>query len=331
MNNQRSLISLSLVTGIVLMLAKFAAYFITNSNAIFTDALESIVNVLASSFAFYSIYLSSMPPDENHPYGHGKVEFFSVFIEGGLIFIAGLVIIGKAIYNIFYPSDLGNILEGIGIIAFTGVINYLLGTLLVKKSKSLHSLTLMADGKHLLTDAYSTLGLLVGLLLLYFTGIRLIDIILSLILGMFILYNGYKLLRKSVGGLMDESDVKLVEDVVNILQKNRKDAWIDVHNLRVQRYGTELHLDCHVTLPNYYDLNRVHAEVSEIDKLVNNNVALKTEFFIHADPCLPQCCHYCSVKNCPIRSEDKTIDITWNKELLIKNRKHFEYTIEQND
>lgn len=331
LNNQRGLILLSLVTGIILMLAKFAAYFITNSNAIFTDALESIVNVFASSFAFYSVYLSSMPKDENHPYGHGKVEFFSVFVEGGLIFIAGLAIIAKAVFNIFYPSDLENILEGIGIIAFTGVVNYLLGTLLVKKSKKLHSLTLMADGKHLLTDAYSTLGLLVGLLLLYFTGIRLIDIVLSIILGLFILYNGYKLLRKSVGGLMDESDVKLVEDVVNILQVNRKDAWIDVHNLRVQRYGTELHLDCHVTLPNYYDLNRVHAEVSEIDKLINKNVALKTEFFIHADPCLPQCCHYCGVKNCPIRSEDKVIDLTWNMELLIKNRKHFEYTIKPND
>jgi len=313
------------------MLAKFIAYYITSSNAIFTDALESIVNVVASSFAFYSIYLSSMPRDENHPYGHGKVEFFSVFIEGGLIFIAGLFILAKAIYNIFYPSDLENILEGIGIIAFTGLVNYILGKLLIVKSEKLNSLTLMADGKHLLTDAYSTLGLLVGLLLLYITGIRFIDILLSIILGIFILYNGYKLLRKSIGGLMDESDAKIVEDVVNILQVNRKDSWIDVHNLRVQRYGAELHLDCHVTLPNYFDLNQVHEEVSEIDQLINQNVSLKTEFFIHADPCLPKCCHYCGVKNCPIRSEDKTIDLHWNKELLIKNRKHFEYTLKQNE
>lgn len=326
MNNQRNLILLSLVTGIVLMLAKFLAYFITNSNAIFTDALESIVNVAASGFAFYSIYLSSVPRDENHPYGHGKIEFFSVFVEGGLIFLAGLFIIVKAVYNIFYPSDLENILEGIGIIAITGIVNYALGAFLLKKSKKLDSLTLMADGKHLITDAYSTLGLLLGLLLLYFTGIQFIDTLLSLALGVFIIYNGYKLLRKSVGGLMDESDAKIVEDVVNILQLNRKDAWIDVHNLRVQRYGTELHLDCHVTLPNYFDLNQVHSEVSEIDRLINKNVTLKTEFFIHADPCLPKCCHYCSVQNCPIRSEAQTIDIDWSKELLVKNRKHFEYT-----
>src|SRR5690606_30840022 len=96
--------------------AKFVAYSITHSNAILTDALESIVNVMASSFAFYSIYLASMPRDENHPYGHGKVEFFSALLEGGLIFIAGLVIVGKAIYNLYFPAEIHQILDGMGIL-----------------------------------------------------------------------------------------------------------------------------------------------------------------------------------------------------------------------
>ena len=174
------------------------------------------------------------------------------------------------------------------------------------------------------TDAYSTLGLLVGLALFYFTGIVMIDTLLSLGLGFFILYNGYKLLRKSVGGLMDESDVEMVTKVVSILQENRRDAWIDIHNFRIQRYGTELHIDCHVTLPNYYNLIQVHDEVSELDRLVNSNGNIKTELFIHADPCLPQCCHYCRVKNCPIRSEDKTIDIEWDMGVVIRNKKHFD-------
>lgn len=311
------------------MLLKFAAYFFTQSNAIFSDALESIVNVAASSFAFYSIYLSAIPKDQNHPYGHGKIEFFSVFMEGALIFIAGLFIIFKGIYNVFYPVELDNILEGLGIVFFTGVVNYILGSYLLKKSKGLHSLTIMAEGKHLITDAFSTFGLTVGLLILYFTGYQLVDVILSMILGLFILYNGYKLLRRSVGGLMDESDTKMLEEVVEVLQKNRKASWIDVHNLRIQRYGNELHLDCHLTLPNYFDLNQVHAEVSEVDALVNNHVQLKTEFFIHADPCLPQCCHYCNVQNCPIRSEDKKLDLLWDINLLSQNRKHFEYTADK--
>lgn len=324
MKSQKQLILLSIVTSVALMGAKFIAYWLTHSNAILTDALESIVNVVASSFAFYSIYLASIPKDENHPYGHGKVEFFSAFIEGGLIFIAGFLIVIKAIYSLFYPVEIEQILDGMVILAFTGVINFILGRYLVLKSKMFNSITLFADGKHLQTDAYSTLGLLVGLGLFYITQIVLIDTLLSLGLGLFILYNGYKLLRKSVGGLMDESDVEIVNKVVNILQDNRRDAWIDVHNLRIQRYGTELHVDCHVTLPNYYSLIQVHDEVSELDKLVNQNGNIKTELFIHADPCVPQCCHYCRVKNCPIRSEDKTVDIDWNLAVVTKNKKHFD-------
>lgn len=324
MKSQKSLILLSLITAVTLMVIKFIAYFLTSSNAIFTDALESIVNVIASSFAFYSIYLSSLPKDRNHPYGHGKVEFFSVFIEGGLISLAALLIIGKAIYNFFFPVALENLLEGMGLVTSTAVVNLLLGRYLLSKSKKSNSLTLMADGKHLLTDAISTMGLVVGLLLVYYTGFVIIDTLLSLALGAFIFYQGYKLLRQSVGGLMDESDVQLVEDVVEVLRKEKKDVWIDIHNLRLQRYGPDLHLDCHITLPNYFDLNRVHEEVSHIDKLVNDAVGLKTEFFIHADPCLPQCCHYCSVKDCPIRSAEKTIDIDWDIELLTRNLKHFE-------
>src|SRR5690606_32964873 len=115
------------------MLVKFAAYLLTSSNAILTDAMESIVNVVASGFAFYSIHLAARPKDSNHPYGHGKVEFFSVFLEGGLIFIAGLLILGKAIYNLFFPELLSNLLEGIGLIGFNGVVNFVVGTYLVKQ------------------------------------------------------------------------------------------------------------------------------------------------------------------------------------------------------
>lgn len=322
MNKQKNIIRAALATGIVLMLIKFAAYLLTNSNAILTDAMESIVNVVASGFAFYSIHLASRPKDRNHPYGHGKVEFFSVFLEGGLIFIAGVLIVGKAGYNIFVPEPVGNLTEGMGLIAFTGVANFVLGTFMVRQSHVLNSLTLHADGKHLQTDAYSTAGLLVGLLAMYFTGLLWIDIVLSLGLGLYILWNGYKLLRKSIAGLMDESDTKLVGDIAAILQRHRKEDWIDVHNLRVQRYGHELHIDCHVTLPNYYDLNRVHDEVSAIDDLVNAHLHADTELFIHADPCIPDCCNYCGVKGCPIRSEPQQKEVRWDGKNITKNEKH---------
>jgi len=323
LNKQKSIIRVALATGIVLMLVKFAAYLLTNSNAILTDAMESIVNVVASGFAFYSIHLAARPKDRNHPYGHGKVEFFSVFLEGGLIFIAGVLIVGKAGYSIFFPDPVGNLMSGMGLIAFTGLANFALGAYMVRQSRVLNSLTLQADGKHLQTDAYSTVGLLAGLLVMYLTGLVWIDIVLSLGLGLYILWSGYKLLRRSIAGLMDESDTKLVSEIASILQRHRENDWIDVHNLRVQRYGHELHIDCHVTLPNYYGLTRVHDEVSAIDELINTHLHANTELFIHADPCIPACCRYCRMESCLIRSAPQQKDVRWDEHVISKNEKHF--------
>lgn len=310
--------------SILLMLAKFVAYFITGSNAILTDAAESIVNVIASSFAFYSIYLTTLPKDENHPYGHGKVEFFSAFIEGVLIAIAGLIIVFKSGYDLIYPKPIAQLFEGASIIGATGVVNLIVGFYLIRTGKSHKSITLEADGKHLLTDAITSAGLVLGIVLIKITGIFLLDSIISILLGLYIIFNGYKLTRQSVGGLMDESNVDLVKSIIAILQANRKDPWIDVHNLRAQQYGADLHIDCHITLPYYFDLNQVHQEISEIDKLINGNADRKTELFIHADPCLPACCNYCTMKACPVRQEPFRRPIVWTVENATKNQKHFD-------
>lgn len=122
---------------------------------------------------------------------------------------------------------------------------------------------------------------------------------------------------------MDESNLELVKEVVEALQKNRQPSWIDVHNLRAQQYGADLHIDCHVTLPYYFDLNAVHKEISDIDKMINQEVSHSTELFIHADPCLPACCHYCKMENCPVRAEAFKGEIKWDMENVTKNQKHF--------
>jgi len=305
------------------MLAKFGAYLLTASNFILTDAAESIVNVLASDFAFFSIYLASQPRDENHPYGHGKVEYFSVFIEGSLIGIAGVIIIIKSVYSIFYPTIIHDLLTGAVIIGITGVINGALGYYMINKGKLLQSITIEADGRHLLTDMVTSAGLVVGLLLISFTKIMWLDSALSILVAAYILFSGYKLIRRSVSGLMDETDFAVITEIVKVLNDKRRDEWIDIHNFRAQKYGHELHIDCHLTLPNYFNLIQVHNEVKLVDKLINKEVT-KTELFIHTDPCLPECCYYCSMPNCPIRSEAKTEDITWTMDKIIRNKKHFE-------
>ncbi|WP_246101357.1 cation diffusion facilitator family transporter [Pedobacter westerhofensis] len=306
------------------MLAKFGAYFLTHSNAILTDAAESIVNVLASAFAFYSIYLATLPKDENHPYGHGKVEFFSAFVEGALISIAGLIIIFKSSYDLVFPKEIFQLLEGAVIIGGTGVVNLVVGYYLIRTGKKHRSLTLEADGKHLLTDAVTSAGLVLGILVIKITQVYWLDSVVSICLGIYIVYSGYKLTRTSVGGLMDESNIELVKTIVDIMQDNRQDAWIDVHNLRAQQYGSDLHIDCHMTLPYYYDLNQVHTEISDIDKLINGSGEHDTELFIHADPCLPECCNYCRMKNCPVRQEPFREEILWTVENATKNKKHFQ-------
>jgi cation diffusion facilitator family transporter len=306
------------------MVMKFAAYFLTNSNFVLTDAAESIVNVVASGFAFYSIYLASLPRDENHPYGHGKVEYFSVFLEGALIGIAGVIIILKSVYSLFNPEEIRDLIRGAAIIGFTGGVNGLLGYYMVRKGRSLPSITIEADGRHLLTDTVTSTGLVLGLLIIYFTKILWLDSALSILVGFYITFTAYKLIRKSVAGLMDETDFIVVSDVVKLLGEKRRYEWIDIHNLRAQKYGNDLHIDCHLTLPNYFDLNKVHEEVKQVEWLINREAGIKTELFIHTDPCLPFCCHYCGMPNCPIRSEAKTEEIEWTMEKVMRNKKHYE-------
>ncbi|MGN6181610.1 MAG: cation diffusion facilitator family transporter [Mucilaginibacter sp.] len=322
MREQKRIILGSIIISIVLMLAKFGAYMLTASNFVLADAAESVVNVVASSFAFFSIYLSAQPRDVNHPYGHGKVEFFSVFVEGALIGIAGVLIAVKAIYGIFYPATIHDLLTGAIIIAITGLINGGYGYFLIRKGKAIPSITLEADGRHLITDMITSCGLVVGLILIHITKIVLLDNILSIGVGLYIAFEGYKLVRRSVGGLMDETDFSIVEKVVKLLDEKRRDEWIDIHNFRAQKYGNELHIDCHLTLPNYFDLIKVHEEVKMVDDLINSD-GTKTELFIHTDPCVPQCCHYCSMPNCPIRSEAKREHIVWTLDKVIRNKKHY--------
>jgi cation diffusion facilitator family transporter len=321
---KKKAILLALCVSILLMLAKFVAYFITHSNAILTDALESIVNVLASSFAFYSIYLATLPKDTNHPYGHGKVEFFSAFIEGTLISIAGIIIILKSGYDLIFPKAIFQLFEGALIIGATGIVNLVIGYYLINVGKQHRSITLEADGKHLLTDAVTSAGLVIGVILIQLTQLFWLDSIISIVLGIYIIYNGYLLTRRSVGGLMDESNTELVKDIISILQTHRRDPWIDVHNLRAQQYGSDLHIDCHVTMPYYFDLKLVHQEISDLDAIVNGEAPHKTELFIHTDPCLPECCNYCKMKKCPVRAQPFMQEIEWTIDNATKNQKHFD-------
>ena len=322
-NNKFKWISISFGLSVVLLFIKFTAYYLTQSNAVLSDALESIINVIASGFAFYSIYLSGLPSDPNHPYGHGKIEYFSSGFEGALIVIAGIVIVIEAIQRLLMPQPVAHLEWGFGLLLLTVVANAVLGYYLQKVGKETQSEALIADGKHLITDSFSSVVVLLGLILISLTGLESIDSIASLLLSVIIFYNGYVLIRRSVSALMDEADPKLLDDVVKTIKTNKRDHWIDVHNLRLQRYGSDLHVDCHLTLPYYWDLRQVHDAVHEFEETLKDSAVGGVEIFIHSDPCLPECCHYCRLKNCSVREAAYSHEVDWNVQNLSKNQKHF--------
>lgn len=311
-----------LFTGFLLLVIKFTAYFLTSSNAILTDASESIVNVVAGGFALYSLWLSQKPKDEDHPYGHGKIEYISAGIEGTLITVAGLAMIGKAGYNFFNPVELTYLDTGIILASFSGLVNFMMGSILVKRSKEKQNLIMEAGGKHLISDALSSGGMIIGLLIIYFTNEFWIDNLIAILFGILIIYMGIKLVRSSLKGVMDEADEKLLSQIITTLDTNRKPAWIDLHNVRVIKYGENLHVDCHVTLPWYLTLKEAHEEIDELEKMVNKKSEMNVEFFIHSDPCVPSSCSVCLLTQCHHRKHPFKERIEWNKKTTLQNSKH---------
>lgn len=310
------------IIGAFLLIAKFLAYYITQSNTILTDALESIVNVVAGALGLYSLIVAALPKDENHPYGHGKIEFISAGVEGTLIVIAGLLIIGKSIHNFIYPNTIVDLDKGIYITAAAGAVNYILGIWAVKQGEKTNSLALIASGKHLKSDTYSTIGLIIGLILIWLTDWLWLDSIAAIVFGFIIAITGYKIVKESVAGIMDEVDYNLVSDIVKTLQDHRQENWVDIHNLRVIKYGGALHIDCHLTVPSYFTVEQAHEEVDGVEHLFNEKVKDGSELFIHLDPCLPTSCHLCAKENCPIRSFAFVAEQEWTLENVMRNKKH---------
>jgi cation diffusion facilitator family transporter len=311
-------IRLSFIISTLICAVKFVAWFVTGSLVILSDALESIINVVAAAFAWYSIYLSNKPRDREHPYGHGKIEFFSIGFEGAMILIAGFGILIQAVLFFFNALT-----AGIWLTLAGGVANFLLGFFLVRKGKVNNSLTLQGNGKHILSDSYSSLGVLVAIVLIMLTGYKWIDPIASAVAAAIIIYTGFKLMSKSVRGLMDEVDMKVVDELVAILKEQRQPNWIDMHNLRVQRYGNYYHVDCHVTMPYFFSLDEVHEEITKLDKVLNSNFQKGSiEFFIHTDPCVSSSCPHCPLTACKVRKHPFIQTIEWSRENLLPNRKH---------
>lgn len=310
------------IIGVLLFFGKLVAWRITNSDAIFSDAMESIVNIIAAFMGLYSLYLASKPKDADHPYGHGKVEFITSGIEGALIIFAGLMILGQAFASLLSKSILKEIDFGIYIVAATAIVNYLIGYISLKKGKAENSFVLQSSGKHLMADTFTTFGVIVSLIIVSLTKIFWIDALVALIFGIYIISVGYKIVRKSLSGIMDAADPDMLRKLSSFLNENRKTTWIDLHNTKIQQHGSHLHIDAHLTLPWYLQLRDAHKEMETLLLLIAKNTDRKIEFNFHMDDCKDFSCKICQVENCPVRQYNFEKKIIWDEKTISQIQKH---------
>lgn len=313
--SQQRAIRIAFAAGVIILVFKFVAYYATNSAALLSDALESIINVIASAFAMWSIHLAKTPPDSNHPYGHGKVEYFSALLEGVLIIIAAGCIMYTAFPKILVPEELTRLDYGLLVSVVASAMNLALGLFLIKQGRMTNSITLVADGKHVLTDVYTTAGVLIGLVVVLLTNWLWMDGLIACVVAINILWTGYGLARESVKGLMNEIDHSLVKEICSLLNSNRRPEWISIHKLRAWRAGRFIHVDFHLALPKQLSFEEAHNVVESLEALFKREYDGISEVMIRTDICDHDLCSICSYQKCKDFVESEPVGI-WNERIL---------------
>lgn len=299
-------ILISLCAGLVILALKAAAYFMTGSMALQSDAMESIVNVVAAVFGLGALLFAGQPADKNHPYGHGKMEYFAAAFEGGLISLAAVIIVYESVMALFQGLALKSLGLGMALNIFAGALNGLLGWWLVRTGKRLRSKTLEADGHHVLSDFYSTGGIFVGLVLVVATGYWWLDPLVAMVVGFLLAKTGYRLVRESAAALLDEEDSAMIEKIVaaldGLLERGvGKTGVITVHGLRAIRSGRYTHVDIHLVVPEYEQVAKGHDCAERFEGLLIHAAGMEGEVHTHIDPCRRKYCSACSDHACPIR------------------------------
>lgn len=307
---------------IIVFALKVATFFITHSLSVLSDTLESVINIIATLVGSYSLYIASKPKDKDHPYGHGKAEFISSAFQGTLIIVVGCLIIYESIDSFIHPGTLHNLGNGFWILIVVALINIATALYVMRIGKKNNSMALITSGKLFLIDFFTTITVATGLLILMLTNIQKVDSIIAILLGLWVVYDGYKILRASLAGIMDEADMALLENVIEEINKNRIDSWIDLHNLRVIKYGPLLHIDCHLTMPWYLNVHEAHKVMDQFTDLIKRKFGDSVEFFIHTDGCMAFSCEICNLAACEKRQHSFKKKLNWNMENVLSNKKH---------
>ena len=283
-NSLKKFLYLSIAAAIATISLKLFAWNLTGSVGLFSDALESCVNLVAAIIALIMISIAEKPADEEHVFGHHKAEYFSSAIEGGLIILASFSIIWSAIPRIIHPQPLENI--GIGLLVAIGasLINLVVGLILLRQGRKNNSITLEADGKHLMTDVYTSAGVLIGIAMVKLTGWQVIDGIVAVGVALNILWAGYQLMRRSALGLLDTGIPEADRLTITNLLKEFKSKDIEFHSLMTRQSGQRKFISLHVLVPGEWTIQQGHNVAEEIEKDIRDSFDLPVTVFTHLEP-----------------------------------------------
>ncbi|MBF9232922.1 cation diffusion facilitator family transporter [Microvirga alba] len=273
----------SIFIGTIVLVLKYAAYYITGSIALYSDALESIINVVTAIAAFLAVRLSARPADANHPYGHHKVEYFSAVLEGVLIIVAALTILREAYFGFLSPKALDAPLEGLAINALASFINAIWSWVLIRQGRKLRSPAITADGRHLLTDVVTSVGVLAGLLLVPLTGWYQLDPLLAALVALNILWSGWDLMKESLSGLMDEAVPEAVLARVREAISSNAEGAIEAHDLRTRHAGKLTFIDFHLVVPGAMSVTDAHDICDRLERALKDQVD-GAQITIHVEP-----------------------------------------------
>lgn len=274
---------LSILAALVTMAVKFIGYFLTGSVGLFSDAAESIVNLVAALVGLWALTLAARPPDEDHTYGHTKSEYFSSGVEGALIFVAAIVIVFEAVPHLFHPEPIRQAVPGLSFSVLGALVNAVLGWFMLRAGKQQRSITLQADAHHLFADVYTTVGVVVGVLLVALTGWNILDPIIGLLVAVNVLWTGVRLLRQTGLGLLDTAlpreDMILIEAVLDEYRKQ----GIDFHAIRSRGAGTRRFVSFHVIVPGDWTVLKGHTICEKIE-LEMIRALPESSVFTHLEP-----------------------------------------------
>jgi cation diffusion facilitator family transporter len=269
-----------------MVLIKVTGFLLTNSAAVLSDAAESIVHIVGVLFAAYSLRLSHKPPDETHRYGHAKIGFFSAGVEGTMIVIAALFISVESIRKLVQPEPLTNLSQGLILSSIAAAGNGLLGFYLLRSAKRYHSLILEANGKHTLTDCWTSCAVLATLFVAGVFHWTLLDPIIGILVATNIVFTGIRLVHSSFSGLMDEADQKLQKYIIQILDSETERRHVSYHNLRHRNLGDTQWVEFHLVFPAGVLLSDAHRTATEIEEVLSSKVTPKAKVTTHLESAL---------------------------------------------